>query len=1467
MNKLLTHMMSAGMVSDKILPLLQKGGGSRSVLPAGFGQMAPSASESTSFLRPMPGNKKASTATTGMTPQEQKAATEALRRQTEYDRLERERRIAERQAAAETRRNNTPFTLPSGERKTYDEMSRNEQLYVAGKNLGNLQNENWTDYINPLAMLGSMSEGLGTAPYAHEQTGSVMPYITGFGAPLAAGALGGLGARSTGQFLQNTMLPVTTRQVGNLYHNVQDYLTRPRSINQLSEKNIFKQLGTNLQHNDGSFNEGVFPLKNFPNHIVKLEFPESVGKSMRFDQYKDFDFVKAMQGLPRDMSVARVQKQIDLQNGLRALVMNKVDGLKPRDIAPINFRRMPDQAIVSFYNDLKRLRDNDLGFDFYGHNYMYDPAQQQFKLFDISPQFTPKGDDFWVKDVLGGGNQNLYGKQAAGENLKAALKSRLISDHGQSIYKNFEDMVQDGFSGRSAQDLYEFSRKSGEKLSQRLDKILSGLDPYQGGGPIVDPRGQWAHPGKVTRIPSSTITMQGVPYPVMGVASNGQQKLMMPGQNYRFKGAKYVDEYPIELNMPSAVENEAYFDSHAEVIPTGERQAPFTITGGFHGYRPTGKTSGLDYGAYMGYGNAGANLGYKNKRGDYFSFGADTNGGMNAGVKIRFQNGGALPQYQKRGQVQRATTADSLSLYNNALQLEQFYDKLTPYYEKIKTTPWDKYIQEDIESGRVQRNTLKHPDVTEENKNLIRSNKDPNVHYLSDVITGAIDPAAPLLRYDSRIKPQGVKDYRVKPRAKPGNLVLSEAIKYLESRGISHSKNSKHASAVFDILSQNLRGLDEVQDQLSPILKKYKVDYDEFKNFTDALYQKDREELKKEYPHTPGVNTQIPYYAPLAVKPYHLLTEEEKIIREQMYGEEPAQNKVLPAAQNFSNPQRQRVREVPLSSTQRPSFGFPQATPSRMNITERPAVPTPFAHTFENPGYLQQQTRYFPNFEQWNDFTEVAGYNSRSYSGDKSRATSSGYRRQHGGELPQMQWGGPWMRTASGILSYLQNRDVPTLPKRTAAPRPTVKPVTPSTNLKEHKGLTFQPRPIQSAPDNTVVSRPQSLPMKTPAPTPFYTNRPGLVFSPTQYPMTRESTGVHRPAGFGTKEFLPAPVVDSPNVLEQVEGWWNGLTRGIQKNQEQDQESILKVQIPKADTLRRGTADTVKNNIQYGYQQLGVVPDVKGAPGDSLVSFVNVFDNDEGGLYQVGHKVVEPGRKDFKNALGVAHFIMDGDILPNQQYTGPYQDVRGHTIGSNVPGKFINFSGSGNPNEWLTGYRQDGDDYRVIYRQRKDITEAEKKKYSFDLAVRNHAFSDINWDAEGKKTGFAAHLGKTRNVPLADGRSTSIPYKHKDAFDRFSGGSVIFSWTDPATGKKVAADFAGSVNSIRQMGQSFLKQYNLKPQDMQVLYHDMGSYSAKPKAKMDGNLFYKQWLNYNNYNRGRSGAPLVIPSSVPRLNN
>jgi hypothetical protein len=70
---------------------------------------------------------------------------------------------------------------------------------------------------------------------------------------------------------------------------------------------------------------------------------------------------------------------------------------------------------------------------------------------------------------------------------------------------------------------------------------------YKKGGIIKDDRGQWAHPGEITEIGSNQITMQGVPYNVLGISDTGDTKLMKPGKNYKFKGKK-VTEFPMAKN-------------------------------------------------------------------------------------------------------------------------------------------------------------------------------------------------------------------------------------------------------------------------------------------------------------------------------------------------------------------------------------------------------------------------------------------------------------------------------------------------------------------------------------------------------------------------------------------------------------------------------------------------------------------------------------------------------------------------------------------------------------------------------------------------------------------------------------------------------------------------------------------------------------------------------------------------------
>jgi hypothetical protein len=86
--------------------------------------------------------------------------------------------------------------------------------------------------------------------------------------------------------------------------------------------------------------------------------------------------------------------------------------------------------------------------------------------------------------------------------------------------------------------------------NENIPTIIKNKGEYikqRDGGIIKDDRGQWAYPGEITEIGSNQITMQGVPYPVLGVSDEGDVQMMYPEEEYKFKGKK-VTEYPMARN-------------------------------------------------------------------------------------------------------------------------------------------------------------------------------------------------------------------------------------------------------------------------------------------------------------------------------------------------------------------------------------------------------------------------------------------------------------------------------------------------------------------------------------------------------------------------------------------------------------------------------------------------------------------------------------------------------------------------------------------------------------------------------------------------------------------------------------------------------------------------------------------------------------------------------------------------------
>jgi hypothetical protein len=125
-----------------------------------------------------------------------------------------------------------------------------------------------------------------------------------------------------------------------------------------------------------------------------------------------------------------------------------------------------------------------------------------------------------------------------------------------------KELVEFYIFGKNNPDPAKFNFDYVSKINKIKDKYINVkpqlVDPYlellknkkypiiqyKQGGPIITNRGQWDYPGQTTIIPSNEITMQGVPYPVLGIDNTGYVQIMQPQMNYTFPG-QYVTEYPM----------------------------------------------------------------------------------------------------------------------------------------------------------------------------------------------------------------------------------------------------------------------------------------------------------------------------------------------------------------------------------------------------------------------------------------------------------------------------------------------------------------------------------------------------------------------------------------------------------------------------------------------------------------------------------------------------------------------------------------------------------------------------------------------------------------------------------------------------------------------------------------------------------------------------------------------------------
>lgn len=278
----------------------------------------------------------------------------------------------------------------------------------------------------------------------------------------------------------------------------------------------------------------------------------------------------------------------------------------------------------------------------------------------------------------------------------------------------------------------------------------------------------------------------------------------------------------------------------------------------------------------------------------------------------------------------------------------------------------------------------------------------------------------------------------------------------------------------------------------------------------------------------------------------------------------------------------------------------------------------------------------------------------------------------------------------------------------------------------------------------------------------------------------------------------------------------------------------------------------VKTNVEYksdvkstGVSYIGEVPGKVGGYG----TFYNKFDRNLGFEYVPIKNVGKSNNKtEYSNVKGIAHFILDSDATDDYKHEYSMKYMKDQLKGVNIaPGSTVK-------DQFLPIREKNKSNGRVRVKYKR-VSELKNTDYVM-APLRQYKYTDINWNGKVPAEGFQSSI---KALPTKSGEQTYFIFPNtengKSTYGKFGGGSVVFL----ANNKNFAIDFAGSINDIKAMADKIIKEEKIKPEDLVIAYHDLGSFSAKPKADKGNKLKFTQWSDFNP--GAHTGGGLAFPSN------
>jgi hypothetical protein len=306
------------------------------------------------------------------------------------------------------------------------------------------------------------------------------------------------------------------------------------------------------------------------------------------------------------------------------------------------------------------------------------------------------------------------------------------------------------------------------------------------------------------------------------------------------------------------------------------------------------------------------------------------------------------------------------------------------------------------------------------------------------------------------------------------------------------------------------------------------------------------------------------------------------------------------------------------------------------------------------------------------------------------------------------------------------------------------------------------------------------------------------------------------------------------DAIDELGHWKNMGKRYLQKKGWIDIEEE-KIDPNRARKIQPKIKETPK--VDKFYQEIATVKD-EGYSDNDLLSYRSQWDNNEGFIYiATATRGGRTNKEEYKNVKGVGHFLLDASAVPGKEYQHEYNAAFLRKAKEN--------------NDWIPTFTPvSGDKVRLKYKKPNEITKEDKVV----APLRQFKFDNIVFDNTRRPEGFQDPI---REVLTKDNKGTYLLFKNKDGYSRFSGGSVVFIFKDKY-GNTIVRDFAGTLNNIKDEGKAIKEQYGLKDNSLTIGYHDVGSFSAKPKADSSGVLRSSQWYDFND--EPMTGGALLIPN-------